>query len=331
MPTLSAARAANAAFRPAHRPVAVVLGGTGGIGAAIARTLGTHLHGELDVILLGRNSAGAHEVFNALPTPSSSSGSPALREFVPCDATLMRDVARAAGEIRGKLARVNFLVLTPGVMTLAGREETDEGIDRKLALHYYARWKLIHECVCIFYPWQTESSRTERDRLMPLLQAARDADQDARVMTVLHAGGGGKVDLSDLGLKRTFSLSRAASACCSYNDCMVESLAARYPEMAFTHAFPGLVETGIGASSPSRVLRAATPLWNLIFRVAGVTADVCGEHLVAALLATERGAFLVDNKGDPVQKRPEVTDPETQRILWEHTLKETRSEDAATV
>jgi hypothetical protein len=41
-------------------------------------------------------------------------------------------------------------------------------------------------------------------------------------MTVLHAGGGGKVDLSDLGLKRTFTLSRAASAGSSYNDCMVE-------------------------------------------------------------------------------------------------------------
>jgi hypothetical protein len=57
---------------------------------------------------------------------------------------------------------------------------------------------------------------------MPLLQAARDAGQDERVMTVLHAGGGGSVDLSDLGLKRTFTLSRAAFAGGSYNDCVIE-------------------------------------------------------------------------------------------------------------
>jgi NAD(P)-dependent dehydrogenase (short-subunit alcohol dehydrogenase family) len=133
MPTLAAARAANAAFRPAYRPVAVVVGGTGGIGAAIARVLGTHLHGELDVVLVGRSEAGARAVLDALPAPSASTSKapPPLREFVRCDATLMRDIARASGDIRAKLGRVNYLVLTPGVLTLAGRDETDEGIDRK--------------------------------------------------------------------------------------------------------------------------------------------------------------------------------------------------------
>jgi hypothetical protein len=57
---------------------------------------------------------------------------------------------------------------------------------------------------------------------MPLLQAARDAGQDERVMTVLHAGGGGRVDLPDLGLKRSFTLTRAVFAGSSYNDCVVE-------------------------------------------------------------------------------------------------------------
>jgi NAD(P)-dependent dehydrogenase (short-subunit alcohol dehydrogenase family) len=107
------------------------------------------LHGELDVVLVGRSEAGARAVLDALPTPSASRSEapPPLREFVRCDATLMRDVARAAGDIRAKLGRVNYLVLTPGVLTLAGRDETNEGIDRKLAVHYYARWKFINECV----------------------------------------------------------------------------------------------------------------------------------------------------------------------------------------
>jgi NAD(P)-dependent dehydrogenase (short-subunit alcohol dehydrogenase family) len=151
MPTLAAARVANAAFRPVYgRPIAVVVGGTGGIGAAITQTLARHLNGDLDVVLVGRSASGARAVLDSLPSPSApQETTPRLptRSFVECDATRMRDVARATHEIRGMLPRVNFLVLTPGVLSLGGRDETDEGIDRKLALHYYARWKFIHECV----------------------------------------------------------------------------------------------------------------------------------------------------------------------------------------
>jgi hypothetical protein len=42
-------------------------------------------------------------------------------------------------EIRGVLPRVNVFVLTPGVLSLDGRDETDEGIDRKLAQRYQVR------------------------------------------------------------------------------------------------------------------------------------------------------------------------------------------------
>jgi hypothetical protein len=44
------------------------------------------------------------------------------------------------------LLRVNVFVLKPGVLSLGGRDETDEGIDRKLAQRYHARWKFISEC-----------------------------------------------------------------------------------------------------------------------------------------------------------------------------------------
>lgn len=54
-------------------------------------------------------------------------------------------------------------------MTLKGRDETSEGMDKKLALNYYARWKFVHD-------------------LMPLLEKAKAAGEDARVLTVLAAG-----------------------------------------------------------------------------------------------------------------------------------------------
>jgi NAD(P)-dependent dehydrogenase (short-subunit alcohol dehydrogenase family) len=206
MPALAAARAANASFQPAYgrRPVAVVLGGTAGIGAAIAQTLAKHLHGDLDVILVGRSAAGADAVFYSLLALTLSRAP--MREFVRCDATLMRDVVHAAETIRAKVQRVNFLVLTPGVPTLAGRDETDEGLDRKLALHYF---KLAQECACA--ACVDRASADARPRLMPLLEAARDRGEEARVMSVFNAAGGAVVDLSDLGLQRTYSVARAAS------------------------------------------------------------------------------------------------------------------------
>jgi NAD(P)-dependent dehydrogenase (short-subunit alcohol dehydrogenase family) len=145
MPSAADARAYSVSYTPpgaAGPPVAVVLGGTAGIGAGIASELAAGLKGELDVFLLGRNAAAARAVLDAMPP-----GSGRKREFVRCDATLMADVARAAGEVRAQAEKVNYLVMSPGIMTLQGRTETAEGIDEKMALHYYARWKLAQECV----------------------------------------------------------------------------------------------------------------------------------------------------------------------------------------
>lgn len=144
MPSLSAARAANASITRPYRPVALFLGGTSGIGEGMARAFVQHAKGDADVFIIGRNRAAGERILASLPTPA---GSPApRREFVQCDATLMKNVREAAREIRGKVDKVNYLVMSPGVMTLNGRNETEEGIDRKLAVHYYARWTLLYEC-----------------------------------------------------------------------------------------------------------------------------------------------------------------------------------------
>ena len=59
--------------------------------------------------------------------------------------------------------------------------------------------------------------------LMPLLQKAKDAGEDAKVLTVLSAGvESGPIDLNDLGLKKTFSLPNAARSMSTYNDLMVQ-------------------------------------------------------------------------------------------------------------
>jgi hypothetical protein len=60
-------------------------------------------------------------------------------EFIKGDLMLMSGVKSVAQEIASKVDRVHFLCMSPGIFSLDSKDDTSEGIDRKLALHYYAR------------------------------------------------------------------------------------------------------------------------------------------------------------------------------------------------
>ena len=60
------------------------------------------------------------------------------------------------------------------------------------------------------------------DELMPCLEKATTEGQEARVMSVLALGTGNALDATDLGLKKNFSLMRAARQVPTYNDIFVE-------------------------------------------------------------------------------------------------------------
>jgi NAD(P)-dependent dehydrogenase (short-subunit alcohol dehydrogenase family) len=148
MSSLSAIRSSNlSALKNAHpRPVGFFVGGTSGIGAAMAQAFAAHTDGDADIVIVGRNQAAAEELLSAMPKGPSGDPAP-RREFVACDATLMKDVERVTTELNSRYAKLNYLILTPGILTTKGRDETSEGIDKKMALHYYTRWRFLHEYV----------------------------------------------------------------------------------------------------------------------------------------------------------------------------------------
>jgi NAD(P)-dependent dehydrogenase (short-subunit alcohol dehydrogenase family) len=199
MPTLSAIRAANAAAFPPHSPIAVFVGGTSGIGQSMVEAFGRLTKGNGQIIIVGRNRTAADSIIAKLP---QSSRTPP-HKFFQCDATLMKNVHAASSEILANHPKINFLVMSPGFMTTKGRDETEEGIDRKLAVHYYARWAFIND-------------------LMPALQKASEDGEEAKVFSVLGAGKGAEIDVEDLGLKKTYSVRNAGLAAPTYNDLMME-------------------------------------------------------------------------------------------------------------
>jgi len=208
MPSFAAIRTSNAAFTHSSHPVAVFVGGTSGIGEGMARAFAEHTKGHSDIIIVGRNRASAENIFSTLPMPTSTSTSESdksipAREFVQCDVTLMKNIQEATHSILTKFPKINYLVMSPGIMTMAGRDETEEGIDKKLAVHYYARWKFLSD-------------------LLPALKKANEAGEKGAVMSVLAAGKGGAIDLEDLALKKGYSVARAALIAPTYNDLMLE-------------------------------------------------------------------------------------------------------------
>lgn len=186
----------------ANIPVAVFVGGTSGIGQGMVETFARHTGGNARIVIVGRNKAAAEEIISRFPTSTTTLPASSY-EFVQCDLTLMKNVQEVTTSLLQKLPKINYLVITAGFMTMSGRTETNEGIDRKLAVHYYARWKLIKD-------------------LLPALSRAQEDGEDAKVMSLLGAGAGGAIDENDLGLKKVYSVTRAALQAPTYNDLMLE-------------------------------------------------------------------------------------------------------------
>lgn len=60
------------------------------------------------------------------------------------------------------------------------------------------------------------------DELMPLVEKAAEKGEEARIMTVLNPDGGGAIDTSDLGMRKTTSGLALAKAATEYTNVMIE-------------------------------------------------------------------------------------------------------------
>lgn len=207
--------------------VAIFVGGTSGIGLYTAREFVRNTRTP-HVYLIGRNQTEAARITEELKTINSTS----QVNFIKKDVSLLRNVDEACKEIKEKEKKVNLLFMTIGVMTMKGRDETEEGLDRKFSLHYYARMRFIQN-------------------LAPLLTAAaNDSDPNAtlsRVVSVYDPAIGKKnvPNFSDLSLKSTFSVGNCATHASAMQNFALERFARIHPMTSFIHEQPGAVETSL--------------------------------------------------------------------------------------
>jgi NAD(P)-dependent dehydrogenase (short-subunit alcohol dehydrogenase family) len=198
---------------------ALVIGGTSGIGYGIARSLAKE---GCNVTISGRSKERGEEIVGELKELSGN------REdlefgFVACNSFLIKNIKQMTDEYKQKNDTLDILVLTQGMATIQGLTETPEGIDEKLALHYYGRFAYI-----LF--------------LLPLL---RKSTAPPKVLSVLSGGVHSPYAqyATDPMLKTNYSLGNAANAAGFYNDLAVDTLS-KQPEnsnITFIHSAPGFV------------------------------------------------------------------------------------------
>lgn len=208
-----------------------------GVAAAFAKYSPKETSKAPYIIIIGRSKQSADQVISQMKSLNSQG----TYEFVQGDLTLMTGVRNVAKQVNLKVDKVNFLCMSQGIMTLKTHDDTEEGIDRKVALHFYSRFLLT-------------------SLLMAKLEKAQESGEDARMLTILTAGRGGPIYENDLGLKEHKSLKAKMDTALTYNDLMVEELGLRYPKLSFTHAYPGAVNTNILREMPWYLKMLYVPL-----------------------------------------------------------------------
>ncbi|KAF2153357.1 hypothetical protein K461DRAFT_286106 [Myriangium duriaei CBS 260.36] len=217
--------------------VGVFVGGTNGIGENTLREFFDRTT-RPKAYIIGRSEEKARKIIKDVTAQREG----AECHFIKCDITLLKNVDEACREIVRKQRKIHVLFLTAGYLTLKGRSENSEGIDRKMCVNYYARMRFIHN-------------------LLPQLAAAARENELSRVLSVLAAGSEGEIHKDDLGLKHNFGLHACLAHCVVMTDFMMEELAKRYPGTAFSHSYPGTVKSGITNQLPGSVRLAVKVLY----------------------------------------------------------------------
>jgi NAD(P)-dependent dehydrogenase (short-subunit alcohol dehydrogenase family) len=192
------------------------VGGTSGIAESTVKSL-CFFAVKPFIYLVGRNEESANRIISELRDIESDG----TYTFIKKDVSLLENVDQVCMEINQKEKKVNLLFMTCGIASMKGRNETSEGIDKKLATNFYSRMRFAQQ-------------------LMPLLEAAHP--QLSRVISVLSPGEEKmSFDPSDIGLKSRFSLMNAVNHATVMTDFYFEQAAKQHPTVSFIHSNPGAV------------------------------------------------------------------------------------------
>lgn len=306
----------------AKNPVAVFVGATSGVGEHTAYAFARHTASPT-IYIVGRNAAAGARVLARLREENPRARS----RFLQHDLTLLAEADAMSRTIIENESKVNLLFMSPGVLSTEGRRETPEGVDTKMALNYYGRWRVVENLLPLVLNASAQDQdqqglqdQGKLDQQGLQDQGKLDTSQNARVVTVLTPGNEGPVLESDLDLKTNYSLLNFNRHITEFNSLAVARFANQYPAVGFIHAGPGLVNTGITRELPWYIRYAAVPFMMLF----AAPPEKAGERLfyVATNGEYRTGAHLLTGGLKSAKERVEAKgylSKELQEKVWNHT------------
>lgn len=284
----------QAAKSLAEKPVGVFVGGTSGVGLFTAYSFARNTP-EPTIYIIGRSSDAGKKAIDDITKINAKAKSYFLRH----DLTLLSEADELVKEIKAKENKINFLCVTCGFLTFSGRDETSEGLDKKFSVNYYTRWRII-------------------DQLMPLVVAASKLQEPSRVVNVLAAGGEGPLDMDDLELKNGYTLTSVNKHMVTMTSLATKRFADLYPQVGFTHCFPGYINTGIMRQLPW-IARAICYVPSRLFFES--PEDVGERTFYEAYSGPEfaKGAHLVTQKMTETKDKSRYLTKDLQDKIWAHT------------
>lgn len=197
--------------------VALVTGGTDGIGKAVALQLA---RGGDRVLFVGRSKERGDAVIAAL-----REAQPGVEHvFLPADLSLLAETARVADEVRRHTDRLDAVVCCAGILSTVP-EWTTEGLERSFVLNYLSRFFLARQ-------------------LLPVLTEA----PSGRLVLVSNAGVyKDTLDFDDLQYRRGRPGMNVSGRTQFANDLLTTELASRLKGtcVEVTCVFPGLANTDV--------------------------------------------------------------------------------------
>ncbi|KAH0344267.1 NAD(P)-binding protein, partial [Aureobasidium melanogenum] len=273
MVSLDLVRKANSGLKSRlPSPVALFVGGTSGIGRSTLRQLAFNTRAP-KAYIVGRSESNAEQLLKELNdiNPLGSFN------FIEADVSLISNVDKACESIKQQEQALDLLFMTPGGLSLVGRRETSEGIDKLFALRYYARMRFTQN-------------------LLPLLEAAEP--QPGRVVSVLGGGFEGNINAKDLDLKHNYNIVSCAMHSVTMTSLAMEHLAASH-RASFVHVYPGLVGTNIYTNSFPPPLAAVYNygMWPLMYPFS-VNIDESGQRHLFHATSDRYAANKLESPGD---------------------------------
>lgn len=189
-----------------------VIGGTGGLGRAIAQNLASK---EASVTVYGRTFRD-NDVKNI--------------KFVEVDLSLMSNIRELVTKHSFKISEYDLIVFTAGIFAASKREETSEGLERDFATSTLNRYLLL------------EKSLAELEAQSPLKEGSKI--KKPRIFIMAYPGAGQLGTPDDLNQEKSYSAYRCHMNTVAGN----EAIVVHYSDNEHFNIYglnPGIVKTNI--------------------------------------------------------------------------------------